>query len=565
MTTLSSLIVARQAASIAQVDEALARQVVRGGDLGTCLLELGVMDEAALVPLLAEAHGFEPAPVGELQGASPLVLRLVPRAVALRYGIYPLEEREGELHVTVAEPLPQAVEDDLGFALGAHLRHFAAPMVRIRQAIARDYGLPLDRRFLRLLAKLERRPDPSPSDAPPRNEQTPRFPGTGAVRLSKFGTMIVDSAVPPPPAVVTEEPPSSGAPAHRIIAPRARRNTWPGMLAVPPDGKADTLPIPRPARTPTTPPDSVSRQPPPVTSTEVESPAVASPPVATPEVGLPQVATPEGEPPEIESLGVEPPEVEPPEVEPPATAPASERRISAAPPAGFVMEAMAATAAQVERKRRRRAEQASGKALLGWARRALGNTIPSDRGPARRRGPLTASAAEQQLEGAATGEQALSIFFAYAKQYFEYSALFMVHGDLAAGHDAWGPGASRDKVRTIGVALDLPSALSYAKGRSTPTLVQLKRIGLDADLRSDLARTGSQQALVLPLVMRGRCVALLYADDGEQPVDYGEIGDVVAMASLLSATLERILLRKKRAALRDRSAVKGKLDAAVDH
>ena len=184
--------------------------------------------------------------------------------------------------------------------------------------------------------------------------------------------------------------------------------------------------------------------------------------------------------------------------------------------------------------------------------------------PSASEGPSPRPTPRHQLEEATTGEQALAIFFAFARQYFEYSALFMVHGDLAAGHDASGPGATGDKVRAIGVALDLPSALSYAKDRGTATLLHLKRIGLDADLRADLARTAAHEVLVLPIVMRGRCVALLYGDDGEQPVDYGEIGDVVAMASLLSAVLERILLRKKRAALRDPSAVKSKLKGDVD-
>ena len=54
----------------------------------------------------------------------------------------------------------------------------------------------------------------------------------------------------------------------------------------------------------------------------------------------------------------------------------------------------------------------------------------------RRRGPLTPAAAELQLEDAVTGDEALGIFFAFARQYFEYAALFVVHGDLAAGYDA---------------------------------------------------------------------------------------------------------------------------------
>jgi len=522
MTTLSSLIVARHAASIAQVDEALARQVVRGGDLPTSLLELGVIGEATLVPLLAETYGVEAAGVGELAVAAPSVLRLVPPAVALRYGLYPLEERDGELCVAVAEPLPQAIEDDLGFALGARLHLYVALMMRIRQAIARDYGLPLDRRFLRLLARLEHRPDPSPSERPPRRDATAVDPMP--VRKSKSGTLIVESAVPPQAPAPSDRAPVHDVvlPEHRVTAPAPRRNTWPGMPSSPAGTQPKLPAIPRPAPKSSKPPEQISSRAP--TSPAPSPDAITAPPVSS-------------------------------EVE---------RRSAAPPPEGFIAEAAAATALKVEKKRRWRAEHGSGRVLAGWARKALGNTIPTDRGPERRRGPLTAAAAEQQLEEAHTGEQALATFFGFARQYFEYSALFSVHGDLAAGHDSWGSGASREKVRAIGVALDLPSALSQARSRATPTLVKLKRAGLDADLRTDLARSAMHEVLVLPIVMRGRCVALLYADDGEQPVEYGEVAEVIAIGSLLAAALERILLRKKRAALRDASAVKSKLENDVD-
>ena len=178
----------------------------------------------------------------------------------------------------------------------------------------------------------------------------------------------------------------------------------------------------------------------------------------------------------------------------------------------------------------------------------------------RRRGPITAAFAERELEDAHASDEALAVFFAYAKQYFEYAALFVVHGDLAAGNDAWGPGASRDKVRGIGVALDLPSALSDARDRAAPIIVRLNRAGLDADLRKDLSRAALQPVLVLPIMLRARCVALLYGDAGEEPVRDGDIGDVVAMAPLLARSLERILLRKKRAALRDSGGIKSKLE-----
>jgi hypothetical protein len=537
MTTLSSLLIARQAASTTQVDEALARQMVEGGDLVTCLLELDSISERSLVTVLGEAYGVEPASFGVLPVASQAVLRIVPRAVAIRHGLYPLEERDGDLWVAVAEPLPQAVEDDLGFALGAHLRQFVAPIARIRQAITRDYGAPLDRRFSRLLARLDDRPDPSPSDPPLRPSVTPAPAGVISMESetpvpARSRTLMVSSGVPPPSTPSDMPGDSNPTPAHPIQVPPPRRNTWPGMLFAQ-DEPTPPQPIPGPAAMPDEGPPS-----------HPTSPGLA-PPSLTAE----------------EQAFLSPPDEPAPEPAPvwPDPGPIQHRPAPEPPPADFVMEATSATAAQVEKKRRRRAEQPTGKALVGWARRALGNNVAADRAPERKRGPLTPADAEAELEEAHSGDEALGIFFAFSKQYFQYSVLFTVHGDLAAGHDSWGTGASREKVRAVGVALDLPSVLSEARERATPIIARLKRAGLDADLRNDLGRTANAEVLILPIMVLGRCVALLYGDDGEAAVDYGEIGEIVAMASLLATTLERVLMRKKRAALRDPSGIKTKL------
>jgi hypothetical protein len=82
--------------------------------------------------------------------------------------------------------------------------------------------------------------------------------------------------------------------------------------------------------------------------------------------------------------------------------------------------------------------------------------------PARRRGPQSLAAAREELQRAATRNEVLDIFFAFASQLFEYSALFAVHSALAEGLDAWGKGADRETVLGIGVPLDLPSSLSEA-------------------------------------------------------------------------------------------------------
>ena len=62
--SLSSLIVQREVATIREVEEALARQVIYGGDLLTNLLEVARLDEGVLTALLG-------APLSVLPAAPP--------------------------------------------------------------------------------------------------------------------------------------------------------------------------------------------------------------------------------------------------------------------------------------------------------------------------------------------------------------------------------------------------------------------------------------------------------------------------------------------------------------
>jgi hypothetical protein len=186
MSTLSSLLVQRQLAPVQAIEAAIARHVLQGGDLATSLLELGVVDESSLVPLLAAIAGLAPAPIGPLKAPDARTLRAVPGELALKYGFFPLELQGRTLKLAVSELLSRVVEEDLSFMLDVELDLRIAPLVRIRQALAENFGIPLDRRFLRLVAKLEGRPDPSPSLMPP------SLQGPGPIRLLR------PASVPPP-------------------------------------------------------------------------------------------------------------------------------------------------------------------------------------------------------------------------------------------------------------------------------------------------------------------------------------------------------------------------------
>lgn len=425
MPSLSSSIVNQQVASVRDVEEALSRQSLYGGDLITNLLELAAVSEERLGKVLAECHDLAPAPTGELSVAPEYVRRLVPADVAQRFALYPLEEREGTLTLAVAEPLPAEVEQDLSFSLGAKIVQKVALLVRVRQAISRDYGSPLDRRSLRVLARMSGRPDPSPSSLPSRPE----------VSMS-----------------------------HRPL-PTAR----PAEVTV---AKAEPKSGPAKSGTPR--------------SSRPKSPAPKSPPPKSP---LPR------------SSPVKPPSIQP--------------RVPRAP------------------------------ALPDFS--SLAKT--PDTGRPRRLGPFTAAMAERALADAQTRDDVLRAFFDFSSQYFDYSALFAVQGDLAEGRDAAGAGAPRSRIIAVGVPLDLPSAMSRARDATTYELTRLASGGLDGALAKDLERRPGRLVLFLPVQVRGRTVLILYGDHGERDVELQAVGEVISFAPLVANAFERLILRKR---LRDK-------------
>ena len=505
MPTLSSTLVRRGAASMRAVEDAIARQVLHGGDLPTNLLELGAVTEATLTAILAESAGLDPAPTGRLEAPSPAVLRLIPVDLALRHAIFPIAQPGRVLIVATAEPLSAAVQDDLGFALDLEIATRIAPLVRVRQALSEHYGVPLDRRFERLVARLEGLRDPNPSAMPPPEAEGYRVrpPRTISVPAPSFGTGVSSPPAPLEPRDAPSPPASLRAPRGRLEDVPAMKTPFKSALAPPlvpvfADEGGGGLALDE--LTPLAP--------------ELHDPRGSRRPSKTAPMPSAPPAAPPGTAPEP----------------PPAVAIVSARSPEGTHAlAGWVRHEM-------------NNERAS--ALLDKTRTELRPALRS----ARRKGPFTAAMAEEELESAATTDAVLDVVFAFSAQFFEYSALFVIQGDLAEGRDAAGPGASRERVTAIGVPLDLPSSLERLRRHRAPIVGPLEVEGLDADLIRDLGREGvrpGRSVALLPLLIRTRAVAILFGDDGEADVTLTGLGDVIAFSALAARALERILVRKK--------------------
>jgi len=424
--SLSSLIVQREVATMRQVEEALARQVIYGGDLVTNLLEVARIDEGVLTRLLAESMSLTAAPTGELPVAVERVRALVPPEMAAQRSVVPLELDGERLVLAVTEPMPGELEEQLAFALGMTIEQRAAPAVRVKQAIARIYGVPLERRMQRLVARLSGEAHSSGSMPPP------------------LGAAPSVMEPPRPPSA----PPAGRSTARNFLA--ARKLSEPALAPAAPE----TSPL-----------------------------ALSAPPAAEP--------------------AVEPTEA--PDSAPPSTPVVPERRI-------------------------------------GLLQREVPQSVRTAR---RRRGPVTFETARNEAEEAADRDALLDLFFDFARQFFDYSVMFLVHGDIAEGRDAFGAGASRERVVGIGVPLDLPGLIASVRDRRQALITRPPADGLDAELLADLQRARDAEIAVVPLVVRTRAVAILVGDCGEHGVDRTTVQQIIAFASVIGKAFERIIVRKK--------------------
>lgn len=380
--SLSSLLVQRGVATIREIEEALARQVLYGGDLVTNLFEVSRIEEDSLMPVVAESYGLTAAPLGELPKPAGTALRIVAADVVQERTFVPLEA-DKTLVVAVAEPLSKEAEQELTFALALPIEQKIAPLFRIRQALARDYGIPIDKRIARLIQKVVSKGPSMASFLPPPLESQPNI------------------RVPPRP---------------------------PSMI------------------------------PPPVVARSIE------PPITT--------TTAQGT---------------------------------------FVRNA----------------------------------AVNAPRPPRRRRGPLTLTVAIEELEASAERDVILDVLFEFARQFFDYTALFTVQGNTAEGRDAFGEGAPREKVARLAVPLDAESMLSSARRAKKPVRMKPATDALDPVLMADLGRDGLTECIVFPIVVRTRVVALILGDGGTTGIEDLGVRHVESLMDTAAGAFERVIVRRK--------------------
>ncbi len=137
---IGELLVRRGSIDSAQLQSALAHQRRWGGRLGRAIVQLGFMQERAMLETLSEQLAVPFVEIGDRPIPKP-VLALVPQKLVRARKVLPLElagsARRGPLVVALADPADLRVIDEIAFATGMIVRPVLASEWDLDRAIAR--------------------------------------------------------------------------------------------------------------------------------------------------------------------------------------------------------------------------------------------------------------------------------------------------------------------------------------------------------------------------------------------------------------------------------------------
>ena len=135
----------------------------------------------------------------------------------------------------------------------------------------------------------------------------------------------------------------------------------------------------------------------------------------------------------------------------------------------------------------------------------------------------------------------------YARDFFQFAALFAVTRDAVAGHDALGPEEdARDRCRATAIYTADPGIFRTVIETKAPYLGPAAGglSGTEAIL-SGLGRGFPRTVLVCPIVLRDRTACILYADNGDAPVSARRLGDLLLLLSAVGPSFERLIRERK--------------------
>jgi hypothetical protein len=530
---LSSLLVRDGLVGVKRMEKAFQRQVIYGGSLDTILLEMGLVPEDRLTQYLALASGLPPAARDEGTVVDRAATAMVAREMAERYRAIPVALEADAIRILVCSPLELSELEDLADLLDRPLQPLITPEYRWNLVFANTYGVDTPARFTTLARTLD--VDPA---APP---------------VGRAPTIIVDHGTPvtvPSLSELTRQaaavaagaarlaPVPSDAETLRLAGPeplpqlypddiaRGRRHTILGVVPnrASTDGGATRSPE---EETPPSGTRRTSRASAPDLSGPATIPAIASAPATIPNLSLPRAGLTPAAPAEPSGS----PAPSSPRSSDPATVPSLDSDTTAAPASG---------GARITEPR------VSGLRPVSIAPR----TAPiATQG---RDSPLPIVRAREILATAGDRDTVFLTLLRAARSRARWAGLLTVQGGAAIGRVALAePGIDAAAINTVLIPLDSVSPFRTVVNNHQPHIGPL--VSGDPGIDAMVLRMGGTvppSALLLPIVLRDRVVALVVAHRLHSDLKLVDVTELLPMANAASEAIGRLIVKHKSAGYR---------------
>lgn len=133
-----------------QLNQALERQVVFGGRIGTNLIELKFISEEELTRFLGRFFNITPVTQEMVASISPDVIESLSPEIVNKYKVIPFKKDRNRLHTAMLNPRDIKEIDEIRFVTGFDIIPYVITELRLLYCLEKYYGIKRDVRYVSL-------------------------------------------------------------------------------------------------------------------------------------------------------------------------------------------------------------------------------------------------------------------------------------------------------------------------------------------------------------------------------------------------------------------------------
>jgi hypothetical protein len=161
--------------------------------------------------------------------------------------------------------------------------------------------------------------------------------------------------------------------------------------------------------------------------------------------------------------------------------------------------------------------------------------------------PLTFAEAQAELSRSMDREQVATTVLRFALGKWKRCLLLSVQGSLVTGWRGMGQGVREAAVRRMGISLQGPSTFRLVRDTRAHYVGPVRRDAASGLFYKLLTGDYPTTAVILPLLVRGKLVHMLYVDNGPGQLTPPDVGELLILSQGVGRSYEAMIRRRKSA------------------